>query len=108
MLRITVELVPFGSEALTHTISEFCVANVGGDSAVADYKFAGYQVGREDKKISEFAGEVKKFGRAEGVLRLLDLVLASEKDTMDSDEFYELLLGRTRLAQEENEDEQID
>lgn len=107
MLRITVELVPFGREALTRTIAEMCIANVGGDSDVADYKFAGYEVGY-DKKIQEFAGEVKTFGRAEGVLRLLELVLAAEKAGVDTEEFYELLLSRTRLAQEESEDEQVE
>ena len=99
MLRVTVELVPYGVEKMSRTIVELCIANVDtNDSNVARYEAAGYH----DRygKIEEFAYRVDDFPRNDGVMALLRRVLESEQLPLDEVELAEPLLAKTRLAQE--------
>lgn len=103
MLRVTVELIPYGQEEMSKTISEICIANVDTDANnVASYAVAGYH----DKfgKIQEFSAEVTDFPRNDGVLELLRHVFAAERSDI-SDAVSETLISKTRLAQLANEGE---
>ena len=107
MLRVTIELVPFGMEAMAKTISEICIANVGGDKEanVANYEVAGYE--NKYGTIKEFATKVKSFDRNQGALNLVAEILLAPKTELAEIELGEKLINRTRLASagEENNEE---
>lgn len=92
-------------EALAKTISEICIANVGGnrEEDTANYEVAGYEL--RDKKITEFAVEVKSFLRSGGALELLREVLSTEKVEFDTVELAPKLIQHTRLLAEGQNDE---
>ena len=97
MLRVTIELVPYGMEALAKTISEICIENVSGDKEanIGNYEIAGYEI--EDGKIQEFATEVKSFNRNDGALALVREILSTERSKFEKIELAEKLLQHTRL-----------
>jgi len=105
MLRVTVELVPYGMEALAKTISEVCIANVGGDDKAAEYEAAGYVVNQQNQ-IQEFAVALKNFDREHGALELVKQVLEADRSEFAEVKLAEGLLNKTRLlspTQEEQE-----
>ena len=104
MLRVTIELVPYGMEALAKTISEICIANVGTDKEtnVANYEVAGYE--NKYGRIQEFAVEVKSFDRNAGALALLREVLSAEISEFEKVELAGRLLQHTRLLAGEEEE----
>jgi hypothetical protein len=106
MLRVTIELVPFGEEEFAQTISEFCVANVGGDKEtnIADYELGGYVV--KNNKIEEIAKELQGHNRDDGVLKLIGEILLLPEKKVEEVEKAELLIHRTRLMLEEKEEDQ--
>lgn len=105
MLRVTIELVPYGVEEMAKTISELCIANVGGDQTtnVADYEVAGYEA--RNGKITEFAVELNNFPREGGALELVRQVLSAERSEFEKVKLAERLLQRTRLLAETGETE---
>lgn len=102
MLRVTIELVPFGSEELAKTISEFCIANVSHNKEldVADYELGGYLV--KNEKIEELARELQGHDRKDGVLKLIAEMLLLPEKTMEEVGRAEALVMRTRLMIEES------
>lgn len=97
MLRVTVELVPYGVEEMSKTIVEVCIANTHTDKDNnATYAAAGYH----DKygKIEEFGVLVRDFPRNDGVLELLKQVFSAEKVEVEELLLGETLIQRTRLA----------
>ena len=97
MLRVTIELIPFGEEEFAQVISEFCVANVNGDKEldIADYELGGYVV--KNEKIEEIARELQGHNRKDGVLKLIgEILLLPEKKVEEVDK-AERLIHRTRL-----------
>lgn len=106
MLRVTIELVPHGVEALAKTISEVCIANVGGSQDVGNYEVGGYQIGT-DKKITEFAVKINNYERNEGALKLVgDVLLAPREEVFESVRLAEKLLRMTRLVAELDKEDQ--
>lgn len=103
MLRVTIELVPFGSEELAKTISEICIANVQTIDGIATYEASGYQI--RDGKISEFAVELEEHNRKDGALKLVAEVLLAPKKLFSEVELAEKLLSRTRLMTGEKEEQ---
>ena len=70
MLRIKVELVPFGDESRTRSIGQILIANDGtGDSAVGNYK---YSITDASGKIR---GKLKGHAREKSVFSLLKDIL---------------------------------
>jgi hypothetical protein len=99
MLRVTVELVPFGVEAMSKTIAEVCIANTHTDKKDrATYVVAGYH----DKygKIEEFGAVVREFPRNDGVLALLREVFSAEQLALAEILMSEELMAHTRLSGE--------
>jgi hypothetical protein len=104
MLRVTIELVPYGVEAMAKTIAELCIANVGTDQEtnVANYEVAGYHLG-SDKKIEEFAVKIADYDRDEGALKLVGDILLAPKEKFEEVKLAEQLIQKTRLMQVEED-----
>lgn len=103
MLRVTIELVPYGVEEMAKTISELCIANTEQhEDNTANYTAAGYLV-RTDNKIEEFTLLLNYFQRDDGVLELLKQLLSQEKQELDSTKMSEVLIQKTRLASQEED-----
>lgn len=105
MLRVTIELVPFGMESMARTISEICIANVGGDKEanIANYEIAGYE--SRNEKITELAWKLNNFPREDGALELVRQILSSEQTEIEKVELAEKLLQHTRLLAGEGQNE---
>lgn len=70
MLRIKIELVPYGDESLTREIGQVVIINDGtGDYRVGNYE---YELSDRDVKIK---GKLKGHNRLQSVFRLLKAVL---------------------------------
>lgn len=106
MLRVTIELVPYGVEAMAKTIAELCIANVGGDTEpnVANYEAAGYLV-TTDNKIEDLAMILNYFPRNDGVLELLKQILSQDIQPIEKVKLAETLIQHTRLANQGGENE---
>lgn len=71
MLRVTVELVPYGEEFAKRTLYELRICNVGGTQAVGDYDLVLF-----DKETGEYTSAgLKGFNRDLGALALLKQAL---------------------------------
>lgn len=100
MLRVTVELVPYGVEEMSKTICEVCIANTYTDeNDTAVYQAAGYT--EKNGKIEEFALVVRNFPRNDGVLALLREVFSAEQLPVGDVLMGENLISRTRLSEVE-------
>lgn len=77
MLRITVELIPFGEEDEAVTIGEVCIANVGGDAHTGDYEIVGYEQ-LLDGEVEWVYRKVAGHTRHEGVFQLLKEALRAD------------------------------
>lgn len=106
MLRVTIELVPFGVEALAKTIAEVCIANVGGNKETneANYEVAGYEI-KTDNKIEEFAGTIFSHDRNQGARKLVAEVLLAPNTEFDEVKSAQKLLSMTRLMNTEDANE---
>lgn len=93
MIRVTIEVVPYGMESLAKTISELCVETTDGSS----YESAGYVV-HTDNKIQELGIKLESFDAKSDVLKLLREILNAELCELDKLDLAEYLLGKTRLA----------
>ena len=91
MIRIKVELVPFGNEEEAREIAQMVIANDGtalGDTG--NYGFA-YSSDRHD----EGDGVVKNFGRDEGIWKLISKCLENpEGMTPEDEDFIDILWDR--------------
>ena len=99
MLRVTVELVPYGVEEMSKTIVEVCIANVHTDqNNMATYSAAGYH----DKygNIEDFGVVLREFPRNDGVLELLKKLFAAERVDVEEILLGEELMKKTRLYAE--------
>jgi hypothetical protein len=78
MLRITVELVPFGEEDEAATIGEVCIANVGGGTAyTGNYEIVGYEQ-LLSGEVEWIYRKVVGHTRHEGVFQLLKEALRAD------------------------------
>lgn len=97
MIRITIELVPYGSEELAQTISEVCIEEVSKDT----YEAAGYEV--KSGKISEVAARVL-LDKSNSKLKLVGKVLLEAGQiNLKEVKLGEKLIARTRLIAGEKE-----
>lgn len=103
MYRVTIELVPYGVEAMGQTIAELCMQDTSKDKDIADYQIAGYIT--QDGVITEFAIELSNFQRSKGVLALISEALTKEVSEFDKVELSDKLLNSTRLLAGERENE---
>jgi hypothetical protein len=105
MLRVTVELVPFGSEELAKTIAEVCIANVSSTDNIANYEASGYEA--KSGKISELAAKIENYDRADGAVKLVgEIFLAAGEVELSELKLGEELIAKTRLmAGERSNDE---
>jgi hypothetical protein len=86
VIKVTVELLPFGTEIGKETLSEICIGNVGKcdlktdpDGLMYDYTYHGWVKNIDDMKRlygdeSKFKGSARHY-RCNGVLHLLLAVL---------------------------------
>ena len=80
MLRITVELVPFGVEEEASVISEICIANVGGGNVlIGNYEAVGYER-LMSGEVQMLARRVQGHPRIGGVLELLKNILRARNE----------------------------
>ncbi len=91
MLRVTVELVPFGDESRAKEIGMLLIANDGeGTHESGNYA---YVYGYTDRDVPLARGTVKKFPRSQGAWALVKKILnsKSEQDTILTDKLMERL-----------------
>jgi ribose 5-phosphate isomerase len=100
MIRVTIEVVPYGMESLAKTISELCVETTDGTS----YESAGYVV-HTDNRIEEFGKKLDSFETDSDVMKLIKELINAETCDLEKLKLAEYLLGKTRLAGELNETE---
>jgi hypothetical protein len=74
MVRVTVEIVPYGIETKKRTIASMKIVNAGGDSLYGVYT---YEVKQDEKTIG--TGTLKCFQRERKVLALVYDVLKTLK-----------------------------
>ena len=89
MIRVTVELVPYGAEAMAKTIAELCIEQTNTET----HEAAGYEI-KSDNKINEVAKELKIFPEG-GVLELVAEIIKAAN--IEPTELSEQLIQRTRL-----------
>lgn len=90
MLRVTVELVPFGIEKNTEIIGEMVIGN---ENTYADNTANYVYAYRDNSGIEEF-GYVSGFDRTDGIWRLMHRCL--EEGNMRYEEFEDLLRSKFR------------
>ncbi len=89
MIRVTVDLVPFGEEDNSKTIGKFVLANDGkGDVDYSDYVFV-----YSDDLDGEREGTIKNFKRSEGIWKLISECLSNPGE-VDNEEFMDVLWDR--------------
>jgi hypothetical protein len=92
MLRVTIELVPFGDESRAREIGTMLIANDGeGTHAKGDYA---YVYGYTDRRNVRFStGTVKSFYRNQGAWALIKkiLVKGNEEETILTDKLMDRL-----------------
>lgn len=104
VIRVTVELVPYGAEAMAKTIAELCIETTNKTAEATEYEAAGYIV-HTDNKIEDYATKLKIFQETPGVLNLIKEILNQDKLTTDQVNLAEDLIKRTRLfAETQKED----
>ena len=74
MLKVTVELVPFGLEDVRRTISVIEIANIGGTREFGDYRYT-----IKSDRCGEVEGSLEKFDRNKGAIELLRVILNKEQ-----------------------------
>lgn len=100
MLRITIELVPFGNEDEAQKIATMLIANEGtGDYKVGNYAYVYNYSDRPDEP--EF-GYVRRYPRIQGAWGLVKRVL-SDKYHASSNDTVERLLERLEQYRKEEE-----
>ena len=92
MLRIKVELVPFGNETKKRTIGEMLVANVGGDALSADY--AAIIAPDAWTSTPALVADIKNHDRMLSVWQLVAKVINKAVDKAPQSEVHETLLKR--------------
>ena len=92
MLRVTIELVPFGDESRAREIGIMLIANDGeGTTIKGDYAYAyGYTDGRGSKFST---GTLKNFYRSQGAWALIKKILVKgiEEETVLTDKIMDRL-----------------
>lgn len=99
MLRVKIELVPFGFEADARTIAEMVIANTGNKNvAMGDYKAV--------IEANEWSGEprlhctLEGWDRSKSVWGLLEALLEARKSTeIPDEELFNLLTDRLGLGE---------
>jgi hypothetical protein len=86
MIRVRVEIVPFGIESDAREIGQMIIANDGtGDKYSANYGFV-----YADTHGDHHEGTVKNFSRSKGFWNLVSRCLAKPSE-VDNEEFNDLL-----------------
>ena len=71
MLRITIELVPFGKEQYKRTIGDMIIYNDGtGDTSTGNYKYK-----LSDDSATSIKGKLKGHNRMQSVFKIIQAVL---------------------------------
>ena len=101
MIRVTIEIVPYGLESMAKTVSEICIANLGANenAKLADYEAAGYHI-TTGEQMQEFAMNLENYARDSGVIQLVSEILAAPQQEVSKVRLAEQLLGRTRLNED--------
>jgi hypothetical protein len=91
MLRVRVEIVPFGVESNSREIGQMVIANDGtGDSSSGNYVFV-----YSDTHGEYGEGTIKDFSRADGFWKLVSECL-SNPGKVDNEELNDLLWERMK------------
>ena len=103
MLRVTVELVPFGIEEEASVIAEVCIANVGGDELVGNYEAVGYEklLGGEVQILSR---RVRGHPRNNGVFELVKNILRTRDEDIKQFLTGDRLLEKIRSLKEDTDE----
>jgi hypothetical protein len=91
MIRVTIEIVPFGKEDRARKIGTLLLANDGeGTHETGNYA---YVYGYTDRDVPMARGTIKKFPRSQGAWALIKKILnsRSEEDTVLTDLLMERL-----------------
>jgi hypothetical protein len=91
MIRVTIEVVPFGNEDRARKIGTLLLANDGeGTHETGNYA---YVYGYTDRDASMARGTIKRFSRSQGAWALVRKILnsKSEEDTILTDKLMERL-----------------
>ena len=91
MLRITVDLVPYGDEDMAKTIGEMIIGN---EHTYANNS-ANYVYAYRDNRGTEEFGHITKFDRDEGIWSLLHRCL--DEGNMEYTEFEEVLRSKFKV-----------
>jgi hypothetical protein len=92
MLRITIDLVPFGNEEGSKAIGEMIIGN---EHMYAD-NTANYVYGYRDDKGTEEFGYITRFDRSEGIWKLLHRCL--DEGNTEYPEFEDILREKFRMV----------
>lgn len=97
MIRITIELVPYGFEDMKRVIADGVIYNDNtGTVELGNYKTAFRTYGRDNNCYS---GEVKNFPRKLDVVQLLEIALQKAKETEDVEDRVKHYLHSERSGQ---------
>jgi len=88
MLRVTIDLVPYGDEDLAHPIGEMIIGN---DHTYMD-NTADYIYAYHDDRGTEEFGHITRFDRNEGMWKLIARCL--EEGNMEYTEFEDMLRSK--------------
>lgn len=80
MIRVKVDLVPFGYEDKAYQIAEVVIANDG----TGDSFFGNYIVARKSNNDTVQFAKVRDFQRSEGVLELIKLCIEAKEEQPDN------------------------
>jgi sorbitol-specific phosphotransferase system component IIA len=95
MLRVTVEIVPFGNEAEAHVIERMLITNVDTSSNnIADYEYV--KTNKGNTYSGSYNGFPRKYGAWELICQILDEDSAFEYSLKD---IGQLTLTRGNMAQ---------
>lgn len=91
MLRVTVEIVPYGVEKNAKVIERMLIANVGTEHNIADYEFVQTDSG------NRWAGEIRNFPRDWGAWALIREALTDPINFSHYSETDGLLITQSHL-----------
>lgn len=97
MLRVKIELVPYGNEEEAHTIATMLIAN----DASGDYKHGnyGYAYDYSDRPDDPVVGLVRRFPRNTGAWMLVKKIL-NDKYNSTGNELTDILVDRLESYKE--------
>lgn len=92
MIRVKIDLIPFGDESKAKQIAEVVIANDG----TGDNKTGNYIVVSKENSNEPVLGRIFKFPRKNGILALLKIALGAKAKSPES-ELEKFVLGKIHL-----------